>query len=147
MIFLTEFEKKCSNCIFCSIDKSISETDPELWCDNENSKYNNGNEIIDELATGGKCNLFKNKNIEHDEEFEEYEISECYSHGRYIKCQSDNFNRLNEFVSHRYELIQEVDKYKEKAKELQEILEFFKSELPEVYRKLLQEYKKIKKCE
>lgn len=144
MIPLGKFEKKCSNCIFCSIDKSLYETEPELWCDNESSKYDNGIDIIDEWSAGGKCKFFKNKNIEHDEIFGEYKISEYYSHGRYIKCQSDNFNRLNDFISHRYELIQEFDKYKEKTKELQDLLDFFKSELPDVYGKLHKEFNKRK---
>lgn len=136
-----DFEKKCSNCIFCSIDNSLSEAEAELWCDNQSSKYDNGTDILDEWTTGRECTLFKNKNIEYDEELEEYSIFEHYFYGRYVKCQSDNFDRLNNFISHTYELEWEVKKQKWRADELQKITNFIKSELPDVYKRLMKEYR------
>lgn len=140
-----DFHKKCSNCIYCSIDTMLSETEPELWCDNENSKHNNGTDIIDECRIGAKCNFFKNKNIEYEEVFERYKIYVPFSHGKYLECFSNDFILLNNFISESREYLFKFEEEKRKADELKEILSFIKSELPDVYKNLLREYKKRKK--
>lgn len=146
---MSVFEKKCSNCIFCLIhDYGYCK---EMYCDASECKHNDGMDILDEKFTSFKCNWFKNKHI-HTTDGEYYEIFDDNYFGiqnknSEITCSSSSIQALNDFLEKPSNLYMMNVQLNEKNKNLKDFIDFFKSELPEVYKKMWKEYKKLKGCE
>lgn len=144
---MSVFEKKCSNCIFCLIhDYGYCK---EMYCDASECKHNDGMDILDEKLTSFKCNWYKNKHI-YTIDGKTYEIVDdnylgVFNKNSEIICSSNNIKALNDFLEKPSNLYMMNTQLNEKNKNLKDFIDFFKSELPEVYKKMWKEYKKFKR--
>lgn len=139
---MSTFEKKCSNCIFC--ESANFGYGSEKYCD-----VNRIN-ILDEKLSAFKCKFFKNRHInEVDGRYEiiDYMYLELKSKDNEVCCFSSNIDALNDFIEKPSNLYMMNVQLNEKNKNLKDFIDFFKSELPEVYKKMWKEYKKLKGCE
>lgn len=134
------FSRECSNCIYCS----TLECDDlvERYCYAVGCKNNNGVEIEDNIITANRCAWFTNKNIEKIGD--EYCISGKYSLlTPPINCSCCDLNALKRFVSDLNFGFVEIFKLEEKIEKMNYqlgFIDFFKEELPDVYRKMWKEY-------
>lgn len=144
---MSAFDKKCSNCIHCTIYNYGYCN--EMYCDAE-CKHNNGEEIIDEKYQAFKCNFFKNKNITMNNncfEIIDYFYSPNCLHKAEIHCSSTNLNVLEEFMNKPSNLHIANELITKNSNELKRFIEFFKDELPDVYKRMWKEFCKLNNTE
>ena len=142
---MSAFDKKCSNCIHCTIYNYGYCN--EMYCDAE-CKYNDGSEIIDEKMNAFKCSWFKNKHIRETSKGC-FEIIDTHYSGTKVKpieicCFSSNVNVLEGFLAKPSNLHIANKLITQNSNDLKNFIEFFKNELPDVYKRMWKEYCKCK---
>lgn len=140
----------CMDCIYCvSANYEYEDCNViERYCECDTSIFNNGAEI-NELVCG-KCSFFKHKDIVKDDFNNIYSI-EIKTSRNTISCKCTDFNTLNNFLHEssiflngKIESERKFEKLKEKIGKLKNFIEFFKNELPDVYKQMCKEHNKIK---